>query len=128
MYAVNLQSVEFNIESLYYFLKAVVRVSHQLHGLFLIHRLMRVLLWLLMIGEQNEKDSSLRARNFDKVDILRNIMEVSIKHASVRFNTMIIPAHLHRARSLFCNKIWQGLIFVINFILVWLLRIEFSLI
>jgi len=101
MNTVNLKSPKLDVETANDVFKVVLGVTHEFHCLLLCHRLMKEHLWLLEIREENEKDAASCTWNFNEVDFIRNVMEVSIEHLSVWGDTIVIPAYLHGRRSLF---------------------------
>ena len=90
--ASNLQSAKLHTELRYQSLKLVVIVVHEFVGNLLRKRFSNVLGRLLKIFKQQNENLLFVSWNFDQVDQTWNLMEVTIQHRSLCFDSEFVVA------------------------------------
>jgi len=100
-----LQSIKFYIEGLYEVFEDISTLCHKFSCLLIRQSLMHVLIWSFEVREEKDEDFLWVSRNLDKVDVIANLMEVSVKNLARYFNSVRIVPNIHWWRPLFCNDI-----------------------
>ena len=107
MVALNLQLAKLDVEVLHKIFKQILVITHQLHSNFLCKNLRQVLLWLLKVGEQENKNLFSVTRDFYEVNFAVQLVEVPVKHFSLGLNAELIVTDVHRWRSFLCDDVYR---------------------
>jgi hypothetical protein len=101
----NLKLVKLYVELVNEVLEQVLIVVHELAGHFLGEHDAEVFLWVLKVGEQQNKDLQVVPRDLSQVDLPLYAVEVSVQHLARLRHAHLIVADVHRWRSPLGNKV-----------------------
>lgn len=105
METLDLQFVELDEEPRDEVFKDIVAVVEQLGGLLICQNLLDVLVGPLEVREEENEHFLLITRNLNKVDLLFNVVEVSIQHFSCGLDPEEAVADVHGRGPLFCDDV-----------------------
>jgi hypothetical protein len=105
MESFNLKLFKLDEEASNEFIKDIVALSHQSGGLLLGHNAALKDLGGLKVGKEEDGNFAVTAWDFNEVDVViasvvRDLMEVAIKHMALLWDTFFVVANLHGRGSL----------------------------
>jgi len=103
--AIDLELPELEEESLHELLKHVPAFTHQLLRLLLSHHTVFIHFGSLEVGESDYEDLLQVPRDFHKVHMILNLMEVSVEDLSFQVDPILIVAHDEGRGPLLGNEV-----------------------